>query len=95
MLILDDDTCWASTNDVDASCDISDNANGANKALLSDEDVDAMEAESTTRKKSRTKKEGAKAKDNQIAMELGYNRWMRRDIWLAGKECLAKDNVKQ
>ena len=95
MLILDDDACRATTDDVDASGDITDDTDNTDEAVLSDNDVDVLEAESTTRRKSRKKKEDTKAKDNQISMELGYNRWMRDNIWLAGKERLAKDNVKQ
>jgi len=89
MLILDDDACRATTDDVD------DVADDADEAVLSDDDVDALEAGLTTRRLSRKRKEGTKTKDNQISMELGYNRWMRDNIWLAGEERLAKDNVKQ
>ena len=89
MLILDDDACRATTDDVD------DVADDADEAVLSDDDVDALAAQSTTRRPSRKKKADTKANDNQISMELGYNRWMRDNIWLAGEECLAKDNVKQ
>ena len=96
MLILDDDACRATTDDTEALRDIAADAENAHDALLSDDDVDAPADESTTRRKSRrNKKEGTKANDNEISMKLGYNRWMRDNIWVAGEERLAKDNVKQ
>ena len=76
MLILDNDACRAPTKDVDASGDITNDADNINEGVLSGDDVDALEAESTTRRKSRKKKEGTEAEDNQISMELGYNHWM-------------------
>ena len=63
--------------------------------MLSDEEANVMEVGSTTGNKSRKKKEGTKAKNNQIAIELGYNRWMRDNIWSASREFLATDNMKQ
>ena len=85
MLILEDDEYRAPTDDVDALDDNAIDANDTGEAALSDNDVDVMEAESITEKKSRKNKEGTKAKGNQISIELGYNQWMQDNIWLTGK----------
>jgi hypothetical protein len=83
------------TDDVNALGDIAAVTDDADETVLSDEDVDAMEAESTTRKKSRKKKEDTIVKDKQLSIKLGYTHWIRDNMWLAGKQCLATYNVKQ
>ena len=65
------------TDDVNALGDIAAVTDDADETVLSDEDVDAMEAESTTRKKSRKKKEDTIVKDKQLSIKLGYTHWIR------------------
>ena len=82
--MLDDDAGRSGIELDNALCDESEG---------DEEEDDAVQVSKSTGKKIK-KKKGTRAHDNAISKEIGYNRWMRNNIWVVGGERLTTNDIK-